>query len=104
MDTPPLTRNQQRVYDALRAYIDRHGYAPCVRELMEDAGISSTSVVMYNLRLLEGLGMIRLGPKGASRAIALLPDLRAAARAVVEAWSEDSPALGGAIARLGAAL
>jgi repressor LexA len=40
-------------------YMDEHGYPPSIREIGAAAGISSTSVVDYNLRILERDGHLR---------------------------------------------
>src|SRR5688572_11599506 len=39
--------------------MDEHGYPPSMREIGSAAGISSTSVVDYNLRVLERDGYLR---------------------------------------------
>lgn len=55
----PLTERQQRVYDVVRAYIERRHIAPTVREIMAEAGVSSESEVIRFLRRLEEAGYIR---------------------------------------------
>ena len=40
------------------SYFNEHEYPPTVREIMRGCDISSTSVVVYNLNLLEKSGMI----------------------------------------------
>ena len=54
----------------LRAYIARYGYPPTYREIAAGAGLSSTSVVHYQLRALEEDGYITRVP-GSARAIAI---------------------------------
>jgi repressor LexA len=52
--------NKRKVlYDYIKAYIDEHGYAPSVREMRDECGISSTSVVNSHLRKLDEAGLIR---------------------------------------------
>lgn len=53
-----LSERQQRILEFLGEYIDDNGYPPSIREIGAAAGISSTSVVSYNLRRLEERGYI----------------------------------------------
>jgi repressor LexA len=53
-----LSKRQQRILEFLGEYIDDNGYPPSIREIGAAAGISSTSVVSYNLRRLEERGYI----------------------------------------------
>lgn len=53
-----LSERQQRILKFLGEYIDENGYPPSIREIGAAAGISSTSVVSYNLRRLEERGYI----------------------------------------------
>jgi repressor LexA len=50
---------QQRIFDFIREFIDEHDYPPSIREIQDACSISSTSVVDYNLRILEKKGYIR---------------------------------------------
>jgi len=54
-----LSERQQRILDFVAEYTSEHGYPPSIREIGQAAGISSTSVVDYNLRALERSGHIR---------------------------------------------
>jgi repressor LexA len=66
MPTPPaaadLTPRQARLLDALRAYIDQHGYPPTIRELGPLAGFRSKGGVVYQLERLAEKGAIRRDP------------------------------------------
>jgi repressor LexA len=53
-----LSDRQQRILDFVGEYTTDHGYPPSIREIGQAVGISSTSVVDYNLRALERGGMI----------------------------------------------
>jgi repressor LexA len=53
-----LSKRQERILEFLGEYIDDNGYPPSIREIGVAAGISSTSVVSYNLRRLEERGYI----------------------------------------------
>jgi repressor LexA len=49
-----LSDRQRRMLDFIQHYSREHGYPPSIREIGEAVGISSTSVVNYNLnRLVE---------------------------------------------------
>ena len=54
----PLSERQYRILEFLSQYIERNGYPPSIREIGAATGISSTSVVSYNLRRLEEEGYI----------------------------------------------
>jgi repressor LexA len=54
-----LSDRQQRILDFVGEYTADHGYPPSIREIGQAVGISSTSVVDYNLRALERGGLIR---------------------------------------------
>jgi repressor LexA len=54
-----LSEKQTQILDFLREFLDEKDYPPSIRDIQEGCGISSTSVVDYNLRKLEEKGMIR---------------------------------------------
>lgn len=66
-----LSAKQQRIHEYIRGFIDEHDYPPSIRQIQEACDISSTSVVDYNLRILEKLGYLRRD-REVSRAIELL--------------------------------
>ena len=69
-----LSERQQCVMDFIRSYLREHGYPPAIREIQQACNISSTSVVDYNLRILQREGFLRRSPE-VSRGIELLgPD------------------------------
>ena len=70
--TPPSVL-PERILDFLREYHADRSYMPSIREIQAGCGISSTSVVDYNLRILERDGYIRRSPD-ISRAIELVND------------------------------
>ena len=53
-----LSKRQRRILEFLNEYIEENGYPPSIREIGAAAGISSTSVVSYNLRRMEEKGYI----------------------------------------------
>lgn len=54
-----LSPKQDQILEFLRAFIEEKDYPPSIRDIQEGCGISSTSVVDYNLRKLEDKGYIR---------------------------------------------
>jgi repressor LexA len=54
-----LSDRQRRILTFIQSYADEHGYPPSIRDIGQAVGISSTSVVDYNLRVLEREGCIR---------------------------------------------
>ncbi len=53
-----LSKHQQRILEFVNEYVLENGYPPSIREIGAAAGISSTSVVSYNLRRLVEKGYI----------------------------------------------
>ncbi len=67
-----LSSRQQQIIEFIRRFLaDRH-YPPTIRDIVAGCGISSTSVVEYNLKILDREGYIRRHPE-VSRGIELLP-------------------------------
>ena len=66
-----LSDRQTRILGAIRRSLAARGYPPTVRELCSAVGISSTSVVNYNLKRLEEKGLLVRNPE-VSRGITLL--------------------------------
>ena len=58
-----LSERQQSILRFLREYVEENGYPPSIREIGAAAGISSTSVVSYNLKRLEEKGYIGRDPE-----------------------------------------
>jgi len=54
-----LSERQKNILKYIEEYVDERGYPPSIREIGDRVGISSTSVVDYNLRVLEREGRIR---------------------------------------------
>ena len=66
-----LSAKQQSIIDFIRVFGADKGYPPTIRDIVDGCGISSTSVVDYNLDILEREGYIRRHP-GISRGIELV--------------------------------
>ena len=54
-----LSAKQQHIIDFVRRFWLDRGYPPTIRDIVSECGISSTSVVDYNLKILEREGYIR---------------------------------------------
>jgi repressor LexA len=68
-----LTDRQQAILDFIRSFSVKTKYPPTIREIGKSVGISSTSVVNYNLNVLEKQGLIARD-KTISRGIKLVQD------------------------------
>ena len=67
-----LSSKQQQIIDFIRRFLTDRQYPPTIRDIVTGCGISSTSVVNYNLKILAREGYIR-HHSGVSRGIELLP-------------------------------
>jgi repressor LexA len=54
-----LSDKQRRVIEFVNHFLESRGYPPTVRDIQSGCGISSTSVVDYNLNVLEREGYLR---------------------------------------------
>ena len=54
-----LRPRQQRILDFIQFFLDENGIPPTVRDIQRGCEISSTSVVDYNLRLMERDGYLK---------------------------------------------
>ena len=54
-----LSERQNNILKYIEEYVEERGYPPSIREIGDQVGISSTSVVDYNLKVLEREGRIR---------------------------------------------
>jgi len=70
---PSLTKRQRRVLEVIEEYTQEYGYPPTIREIGELVGISSTSVVSYNLKVLQRKGYLTRSPD-VSRGLRLVAD------------------------------
>jgi repressor LexA len=71
-----LSERQKNILKYIEAYVDERGYPPSIREIGDRVGISSTSVVDYNLRVLERDGYVRRD-REVSRGLELVAGSRA---------------------------
>ncbi len=56
------TDRDREIYDFVRAYVARHGYAPKLREIGQATGIRSRGTVHRHLRALESEGLLAIEP------------------------------------------
>ncbi len=66
-----LSVRQEKILNLIREFLDEQGYPPTVRDIQYGCDISSTSVVDYNLKILQKAGYIRRSPE-ISRGIEVL--------------------------------
>ncbi len=66
-----LSAKQQRILDFIDHFLINRGYPPTIRDIQAGCGVSSTSVVDYNLDILKNKGYIRRHSE-VSRGIELL--------------------------------
>jgi repressor LexA len=70
-----LSERQTKILEFIKSFTLESGYPPTIREIGEAVGISSTSVVNYNLNVLQREGLI-CRDKTVSRGIRLSEDDR----------------------------
>ena len=61
---------RQEILEFIRRFINRMGYAPSVREIMEGVGLRSTASVQYHINALQDAGELTAGG-GKNRCISL---------------------------------
>lgn len=66
----PLTERQKKILEYISQFTEENGYPPTVREIGAAVGITSTSVVNYNLDVLKNAGYLNRRPD-VSRGITL---------------------------------
>jgi repressor LexA len=66
-----LSHKQIQILEFMYRFVDEKGYPPSIRDIEGGVGISSTSVVHYNLKILERGGYVRRDPE-VSRGIELI--------------------------------
>ena len=84
-DLTGLTPRQQRILNVLRDSIETRGYPPSIREIGDLVGLTSSSSVAHQLRVLEQKGFIRRDPNRPRALEVFIPELMAARRAIASA-------------------
>ncbi len=54
-----LSPRQRTILEFIKKFVQEHGYPPTIREIGQATNISSTSVVNYNLNILQAKGYIQ---------------------------------------------
>jgi repressor LexA len=103
-DGPPdatgLTPRQQRVLAHLRDCIEKRGYPPSMREIGSAVGLTSTSSVAHQLKVLEQKGFIKRDPHRPRALEVFLPEVLAARKAISsvdDSTSYDETGIGDAV-------
>src|SRR3990170_8727881 len=85
-DGPPdatgLTPRQQRVLAHIKDSIEHRGYPPSMREIGGAVGLTSTSSVAHQLRVLEEKGYLKRDPNRPRALEVFLPEVMAARRSL----------------------
>ena len=99
-DGPPdatgLTPRQQRVLAHIKDSIELRGYPPSMREIGEAVGLTSSSSVAHQLRVLEEKGFLKRDPNRPRALEVFLPEVMAARRSLgtAEETQYDETAIG----------
>jgi repressor LexA len=102
LDSGTLPPRQRAVLEVIRAWVERVGYPPSVREIGEAVGLTSTSSVAYQLKALERKGYLRRD-HNRPRAIGVLPpDADAAQLAAADDPQVPTPAYVPVLGRIAA--
>jgi repressor LexA len=98
VDATGLTPRQRRVLEVIRAAIEQRGYPPSIREIGTAVGLTSSSSVAHQLKVLEQRGHLRRDPHRPRALEVLLPDVVAARRSIGSAvdFGYDETAAGDA--------
>jgi repressor LexA len=85
-DGPPdatgLTPRQQGVLATIKDSIEKRGYPPSMREIGEAVGLTSSSSVAHQLRVLEQKGFLKRDPNRPRALEVFLPEVMAARRSM----------------------
>jgi repressor LexA len=85
-DGPPdatgLTPRQQRVLATIKDSIEKRGYPPSMREIGQSVGLTSSSSVAHQLRVLEEKGFLKRDPNRPRALEVFLPEVLAARRSM----------------------
>jgi repressor LexA len=88
-DATGLTPRQQRVLATIKDSIEKRGYPPSMREIGEAVGLTSSSSVAHQLKVLEEKGYLKRDPNRPRALEVFLPEVMAARRSLGVA--EESP-------------
>jgi repressor LexA len=94
-DGPPdatgLTPRQTKVLATIKEAIEKRGYPPSMREIGQAVGLTSSSSVAHQLRVLEEKGFLKRDPNRPRALEVFLPEVMAARRSIgAISGAEDS--------------
>ena len=97
-DATGLTPRQQRVLATIKDAIEKRGYPPSMREIGEAVGLTSSSSVAHQLKVLEEKGFLKRDPNRPRALEVFLPEVMAARRSIssAEETSYDETGVGDA--------
>src|SRR5699024_5648515 len=97
-DATGLTPRQQRILNTIRDALETKGYPPSMREIGETVGLTSSSSVSHQLKVLESKGFIKRNPNRPRALEVFLPEVLAARRSMgtLEESSFDETGIGDA--------
>ena len=81
-DATGLTPRQQRVLSHIKECLETRGYPPSMREIGEAVGLTSTSSVSHQLRVLQEKGYLRRDPNRPRALEVFLPEFMASRRSL----------------------
>jgi len=81
-DATGLTPRQQRILGCLRDHIEQRGFPPSMREIGEAVGLTSSSSVAHQLKVLEQKGFIKRDPHRPRALEVFLPEVMAARKSL----------------------
>jgi len=84
-DATGLTPRQQRVLGHIKDCLEKRGYPPSMREIGEAVGLTSSSSVAHQLKVLEEKGYLKRDPNRPRALEVLLPELPGARKAISSA-------------------
>jgi repressor LexA len=100
-DGPPdatgLTPRQQRVLNVIRDSVERRGYPPSMREIGEQVGLTSSSSVAHQLRMLQEKGYLKRDANRPRALEVLMPDATRRAVGTASASTVDETGIGDAV-------
>jgi repressor LexA len=102
-DGPPdatgLTPRQQRILNVIRDSLENRGYPPSMREIGDLVGLTSSSSVSHQLKVLEQKGFMKRDPNRPRAIEVFLPEVMAARRSIgaADETSYDETGIGDAM-------
>ena len=102
-DGPPdatgLTPRQQRILNVIRDSLEDRGYPPSMREIGDLVGLTSSSSVSHQLKVLEQKGFMKRDPNRPRAIEVFLPEVMAARRSIgaADETSFDETGIGDAM-------